>query len=472
MPKSSRPTDAPAKPRRKPGRPRKVRPEDKQAEALHQAVTATEPAVLADAAGLPEPPRVDDLDLIVTAADSVSNAEISVATLGELEQMLGAAQAEQVAAEARRAAMMEKVAFYRWQIARYFHQMQSGEPMDFEKYRFQPDIYQCDSPHLVVSGSVQWGKTEFLICTAVAMTLCGLGVFYVVDKYDKRDRFVKSRVDPVLRNVPLYRQALEVAKERNSTADSTRFKFLARGFINFVGSNSPGDFSSYPADVAIVDEHQLCELDNVNKIDFRMKGSDWRFKVIVGNPRGKGTQDNQNLDWEYRQTDQRRWHIPCDECHTMQVLRWWTHFVEEVHNDNGGIISVNWRDKRWSPSSYPLDMRPICTACGAPMNRLHPEGEWRATNPAAPPNRVGFQLSNLYNPRPRMDELFEQYSKAIHNPTRLTDFINDELGEAHSLEGMSISDQMIQSTSTGRISGLEPYRLVQVEQIAWPTMAA
>jgi phage terminase large subunit GpA-like protein len=315
----------------------------------------------------------------------------------KIGEMFSAAEAEEIAWAARRAEMMSTVAKYRWQIARHYHTLENGEHLDFDRYPFQRAIYEDDAQYLVVMGSVQWGKSEFLICSSIAMALAGMGVFYVIDKYEKRDKIVKSRIDPTLKSVPFYKELMKAAKARGAESDSTRFKHLGDGFINFVGSNSDGDFSSYKADCAIVDEHQLCLPHNIGRLPMRMSGSTWRFRIIVGNPRNKGTRENQNLDWEFQNSDQRKWHIPCDHCGLEQVIAWDTHVVREVRNKAGGVLAVEIRDEDWTPQSYPRDIRPICLGCKSPMNRLHKQGFWKPLNPGH--LHHGYQLSNLYNPK-------------------------------------------------------------------------
>ena len=331
---------------------------------------------------------------------------------------------------------------------------------------------QCirvDHPrHLYVTDNyVVTHNSEFLICTAASMAACGLKVFYVLDKYDKRDRFVAARITPTFNEVPLYRAMIQVARDRSAKADSARFKAFGPGSINFVGSNSPSDFSSYAADASINDEHQLCDSDNVAKIFHRLSGSPWRFQIIVGNPRIVGTADNQNLDWEYQQSDQRRWHLPCEDCGQWQVLGWWSHFIREDRNKAGAITNIEVRDADWRQDSV-LDIRPMCTHCRRPMNRLSRAGDWKALNPGH--LRHGFQLSNLNNPNVRVggpESLLTLYQKGLHSPTKMADFVNDQLGMAWSMEGSSVTDRMLSQCSTGELAGLPAYGFLPADALRW-----
>lgn len=387
-----------------------------------------------------------------------------------LEKMLGPDVAEDVQNEARRADMMERVARYRWVIAQKFHQLEDGNRLDFDKYRFQRQIYQDPAQYQVVSGSVQWGKTEFLICSAIAFALCGMGVFYVIDKYEKRDKIVQSRLGPTLESVPIYQQLMKAAKDRGADVDSARFKHIGQGFINFVGSNSPGDFSSYKADVGIVDEHQLCVPENLGKLSFRMMGSDWRFRILVGNPRGRGTQENRNLDYEYSSGTQYEWYIPCDFCNEWQVLGWEKNFVWTEKNPASAIIRWGWQDEDWSPESFPLDLKPLCGYCRRPVNRLHREGRWIAKNPDHPKHT--YKLSNLYNPKPRMQELYDMWSAAVSDPNAMRDFVNDQLGEPYDLDGTQITREMLDAAATCKATGIQTYKFMPTSQMRWNHVAA
>lgn len=390
----------------------------------------------------------------------------------DLVAALGQAQADEVLREYERAEKMAQIAKYRYHIARHHHRLQNGKPLDFERYPYQEEIYQCDAHSLVIVGAVQWGKSEYLLITAAAMAGLGLRVFFVFSKIEKRNKIVADRVDPAFKLVPLYRAMSEGArKERKAEADSTGLKHFGKGGINFVGSNSAKDFTSFSADATFIDEHQECDPENISGVFERMSGSPYRFQIIVGNPRLVGTAENQNLDWQYRQSDQRQWHVPCETCGHLQVLDWWQHFVLEEKNKSGAILSVRPRDLDWDPNGV-LDMRPICVHCNRPMNRLSRDGRWAAHNPGH--RRRGYQLSNLYNVNVRMggpDSLFERYMAAQYSPSAMAKFINDQLGLAWSQEGTQITEQMLAQVSKGDLCGIDPYVFQGIEQMEFEPLA-
>lgn len=376
---------------------------------------------------------------------------------------------KQVERESRRRAMCAEAARYRWIIAQEYHRLANGNRLSFDDYPFQPPIYQDDATELVVYGSVQWGKTEFLICAAMAMAAVGLKVFFVLSKIDKRERLTKTRIDPALNSVPIYKALVEAAEKAGRKTDSVRIKHIGDGSIVFVVATADRDFTSVDADVVIVDEYQECEGDNLQKVDNRLSGSPWQFKIFVGNPLLRGTESNQNLDFQFQQSDQRQWHIECGNCKTLQVLNWWKHVVDEDRNpETGAILSIRPKDPTWQGPGV-LDLNPICDVCDRPVDRLSRDAEWRPMNPGHP--RHGYQLSNLYNCNKRLDDLFQKYLLAKHKPSLMQDFINNQLGLAHNQDGTAITQDMLAACSTGRLLGVEPFAFVPASMLKWRTAA-
>ncbi len=381
--------------------------------------------------------------------------------------------AQQLRLEQKRIDKMKEVAAERWMFATTQMKTEQGEWLDFDRWPFLKEIYQNDAPDIVLIGAAGWGKTLYCIADDIAKAACDLRVFHVMDNFVKRDRFVLGIIDPMLSSNAYCIGMMRHAKSRSREMDSARFKHFGDGSINYVGSNSDSDFATYRADCASVDEHQLCDRNNLRRIFHRMTGSDWGFINLMGNPRGIGTAENQNLHWEFLQTDQRQWHIPCPSCNVFQVLGWWSHFVEETKNEHGVITAVKQRDENWDEEG-PLEMRPVCTNCGEPMYRLSQDGKWIATAPGK--RRRGYQLSSLYNPTAVLagngpKSLLTFYRKGLHNPNDMADFVNDQLGMPHSTTGSSITEDMLQAASTGKSAGVAPYRFMHSGDLLWRDVA-
>ena len=387
----------------------------------------------------------------------------------EADQILAAADQERILEEAKRAEMMARVAKARWAIASLHHQLQNGNRMNFDKWSFQKEIFQCDLQHVRLVGSTGWGKTEYSICNMLAMAFCGLRVIHVIEKYTKRNNFVGGELNPRLGKVAWYAEMIEYAKSvQQQAVNSTSFKHFGSGYVNFIGSQSEGDFTGYRADCVQVDDHQDCNQENLRMAFDRMNGSPYAFTCFIGNPRQVGTEENQNIDWEYKQSDQREWHVPCPYCREFQILDWWSHFVEEKKNKFGAITSVEIRDKERRQRGI-LEYRPLCTNCQMPMDRLSRQGKWVKL---APSNKLvaGFRKSNLVVPTTKMWELFDHYRKGLHDPGAMAKFVNNQLGMPYSASGSGIDDAMLQSASTGQACKMPAYRLIPAESMQWRSL--
>jgi phage terminase large subunit GpA-like protein len=396
--------------------------------------------------------------------------ESSRSSLERADEIMREADDQNLLDEARRAEMLKKIASYRWLLASTHHRLDTGDHLDFERFFYQKEIYQCPSGDMVVLGSTGNGKSEYLLTSAFAMSILGLKVGYIVDTSQKRNDLTLGRVDPVIHSVPLYAGMLKGAQaDRNAEVDSARFKHFGDGSILFIGSRAEGDFYSARLDATIVDEHQLCDQNNLTRLFGRRTGSMFRFSIICGNPKSYGTSDNQNLHWHWLKSDQRQWHVPCPYCGIHQVLGWWSHFIEEEKNEFGAILSVRPKDTERDADGV-MEIRPVCTNCQRPMRRISTDGKWIASHPGR--KKTGFHLSNLFNPLVGTNELFAEYLTGLSDPQKATAFTNDQLGLPGENAGASITAAMLESVSTGRPAGVAPYRVVPADQIVWRDLAA
>lgn len=321
--------------------------------------------------------------------------------------------------------------------------------------------------HLFVTANfVVSHNTEFAICDAVATAgICGLPIIWVISKQDKRDRFVKNRIDPCFNTVPFYKKLFEAARDRNAVADSNSVKHFGAGSINFLFATASREFTSIDAGKAIIDEHQECDPQNLARIPDRLSGHLWGMTIALGHPSSPGTESNQNLDWLYKKGDHREWHVPCPHCKEAHILNWQQHCVHEIKNEHGAILEVRPRDEEYRPGPNALDMRPICSTCHRPVFRLSRQGYWKKRHPE---NAVhSFRLSNIYNVNVRLDAAFNRYVEARHKPHDMAEFYNKYLGITYSLSGTKIEESMLDTCAAGESSGVAPYKFIPVTEMEW-----
>ena len=87
----------------------------------------------------------------------------------------------------------------------------------------------------------------------------GRSIFYVIPKWELKNRFVKNRFDISVDKTKMYMDMKK--QEENSffkSASSMSLKHFGNGSITFVGSNSKSGFAEFPADDVIIDELDYC----------------------------------------------------------------------------------------------------------------------------------------------------------------------------------------------------------------------
>lgn len=324
--------------------------------------------------------------------------------------------------------------------------------------------------HLFIAeGFIVTRNTEFLIVDLLISAAYGLSVLMVNSKKEKREKFVRDRLNPALGGVEAYKRMLSSAAHRGADADSTQFKHFGDGSINLLNAESEKDFTSFSADKVQIDEHQECNQINIGLVFDRMAHSYFGQIIRVGHPSIAGTEMNGNLDWLYQQSDRRLWKVPCGDCGEFQNLTWFDHIVEEKR-EKGNINGLEIRDKAWKPTSN-FDIRPICLKCKAPMNRLTEDGFWEAQAPENGDKSHGYKLSNIFNAATRLDKMFGMYKMARHSAAAMQNFYNKWLGEPYDMEGSRVTDSMMAACANGS-NGVDRYNFLKSKHFDWRKEAA
>jgi phage terminase large subunit GpA-like protein len=244
-------------------------------------------------------------------------------------------------------------------------------------------------------------EVTLVFATQVCKTLMiMLGVAWMVEHLGGRgiwvmDTETNARSFSETRWQPLVADSLE----HLISGDRDDFKLLQQrlgnSLIHFVGSNSPGNLASRPADWVVCDELDkfaittLREANALDNVMQRMKARDNTKIVKTSSP----TTEN-GLIWKsYLEGDQRRFFVPCVACGEFQIME---------------FESVQWDarakgPKGWDYHAVMSSARYHCVKCGEPHHdgmktRMLREGEWSPTNPAAAPGVRSYHLSSLYSP--------------------------------------------------------------------------
>lgn len=337
------------------------------------------------------------------------------------------------------------------------HRSLRGGAMSYGTMPYIPPLL-ARFPHVegadIISG-VQTGKSELFIQQMLYQTGWeGRVCAYVLPTFSVRSRFVKRRIDPLLAEVPAYRDRLPggapgLAPTTGSSKGSQALKLFGAGTMMFLGSNTATDFIEFSADTLFIDEVDQCDPGNLAKARDRIRASPKPQLFRLGNPTIPGV----GVDRLYQRTDQRRWYYRCPRCNEGQPLDWFVNFVERL--DNGAWIP---RDRarvgvvRLQQDGFlqPVvgDLRPCCRKCHKPFERAEAWLAWVCENPHLGA-REGYRMTRLDVLHQSIRELFAEWLIAQRSPNDLATFYTSNLGLAYEQSGQSVTIEDIRACATG-----------------------
>ena len=312
--------------------------------------------------------------------------------------------------------------------AKYHHLNVHSKRMEFgDKYRFLIPLYKGILKDWVYEKSVQCYISEMLVVSALEMSAKGLRVLYVMPNMELRGKFVKDRLDRLLKVVPYYRQCI---KEALGSADAIGLKHFGRGLLNFVGSNSPAEFTSFPADVLIVDEVDKCDQKNLEMAPDRLDASDYKYDIRCGNP----SIENWGIDASFKLSTQSFWFLKCQYCNKRQTPEFFKNVVNQISEFRFELI----KGDKHNPVF-------VCKKCKKEMDRLG-EGQWidQFKN-----DKKGRRISQLFSSNVPLPSLVDTFFKSIGNPIKTQLFYNSKLGLPFSSSGSKITLKLLEDAAKG-----------------------
>ena len=316
--------------------------------------------------------------------------------------------------------------------AKRFHRNTRDEEMEFTDVHYLLDLYKNihNYPLMVVKKSVQCCLSELFIANAHKEANDGLTVFYVLPKYEIRNRFVNNRIHRLHRRSGYYANKIREAKHLGGYYRTALMHF-GKGTMAFVGSNVEDEFIEIPVDSSYVDEKDRCNMQNLALLPDRLTASPHKFQREISNP----TIEEFGIDERYLSSTQGAWVIKCESCNTYFEPNFFDHVVREI-----GTEQYEARD----PAYYERgEASLICHKCGAKVDRLK-KGEWIHAYPDR--DWVGFHISKLFNkysgepgePLFSVANLIEKWIKIQGHQLQIQIFYNSELGLAFSSAGAKI----------------------------------
>ena len=258
---------------------------------------------------------------------------------------------------------------------------------------------------------------------------------------DDRDSFVKSEVDPMLRDVAALRPVFLAGKE-----DTMKLKSFLGSVLHILGGKAARAYRRITVAVALLDEvdgfDQKIEKssDPITLARGRLEGAPFPKLVAGTTPRVKGLS---HIEYREEHADARlQYHIICPHCRVDHPLIWGGKKVEHGFKWDG---------------SDPATVRHVCPHCREPITqadylraweqgaewvsacgqwRYGQDSQWRNASGQAvrAPRHVAFHVWTAYSPQRSwadiVREFIEASTKAKAGETGpLMGFVNETLGE-------------------------------------------
>ncbi len=287
------------------------------------------------------------------------------------------------------------------------HRIIDGESYDIYPGRgylfnlFDHFLREQRKKKVVIQKAAQVGASEAAINISFwFLEYCG-DVMYVLPTSGDSSDFSAGRINP----------AIEESPELDSFfTDTDNIGHKRAGVRNYYirGSQSRSKLKSVPIDLVIFDEVDECVQENLPLALDRLDASEFKWEMWISTPRFP----DHGINKEWKNSDQRKWFITCQECGTEQTLE----FEYNI-----------------------LDGEYVCRRCGEriPDYVRTEEGRWKQTNPDA--DCPGFHVNQLMSPTVTARELQEQYEDAEGNASKMQDFYNSKLGLPYAVEGDKIA---------------------------------
>lgn len=275
-------------------------------------------------------------------------------------------------------------------------------------------LNEPDIETVVIMSSAQVGKTEILNnMVGYHIDQDPAPMLLLQPTLEMAQAWSKDRLAPMIRDTSRLIEKVDPAQSRK-TGNTLLHKVFPGGHITMAGANSPASLASRPIRIVLADEVDRypvsagTEGDPVNLARKRTTTFHNRKILLTSTPTIKGVS---RIEYEFSQSDQRRFFVPCPECGHSQFLEW---------------SHVKWTES-------PDDAAYCCDGCGAlwsDAQRLGAisKGEWRATAPYT--GKAGFHLSEIYSPWVPLSKMVRSFLDAKDNQELLKTFVNTSLGES------------------------------------------
>ena len=277
---------------------------------------------------------------------------------------------------------------------------------------------------VVVMSASQCGKTEVILNTLayhVAYDPCPCLI--VMPNDSMCQSLSRDRIAPMVRDSPILKGTIAEAKSRTS-GNTITHKTFRGGSLTLASAQSPANLSARSVRLVCFDEVDRFPASSGSEGDpvhlGKMRSvSYWNRKILMTST--PTIRNESRIETAYLNSDQRKFHVPCERCNGFQVLEW---------------ANVKWDSRDYESAKYE------CKHCGhlwADQDRQRAVrlGRWEATHEKE--GVAGFHLSGLYSPFISMTQAVQEFQSAKGHPEILRAWVNTYLCESWEEESERIS---------------------------------
>lgn len=284
-----------------------------------------------------------------------------------------------------------------------------------------------------------------------------LNVGYYIDSEKEARNISKSR---------LKRWILDNRLLEDLTEDLSNLTYFLKGMVVYLlGSFASGAYRNKQLGIAILDEldaHPQVgdkEGDSWDIVDGRLKRDPNSKKCGFSTP----ILETGQTERAYQAGTMELYFVPCPHCGTMQPLVWarvkfkGPEFEDDLPGIGGEVNLLKVKEHTY----YECESVGACRIGDGDKYEMLLKGEWRATNPKAPPGVRSMHISDLYSNFVTWGDLAVEWLGAQTNMEKLKAFVNQRLGEPfRELSGTLKFQDVARLRLKGFKRGILPFRPV------------
>lgn len=221
---------------------------------------------------------------------------------------------------------------------------ETGDTLDFKKYRFMRDLYSDRSDLLVCMKAAQIGFTTFeILKTAHECRFGKYDIIYVLPTADDVKKFSGGKTNKILAQNP-------TMAAWTKDKDSIEQKQFGQNTIYYQGSWTERAALMITAKKLVVDEYDRCKPDIVEQYDSRLQSVSNPKKAFFSNP----SAPDFGVDKFYKLSDQKKWNVTHSCGHEFVMDETCINYDMELYQCpkcHGEVTDEERRMGRWLTSS-------------------------------------------------------------------------------------------------------------------------